>query len=33
MVSQDKSIDVKLYNPLPDLLNIEPERSECAIAR
>jgi len=26
MVSQDKSIDVRLYNPLPDLLNIEPEK-------
>ena len=26
MVSQDKSIDVKLANPLPDLLNLEPDR-------
>ncbi len=24
MVSEDKSIQVKLYNPLPDLLNMEP---------
>ena len=26
MVSQDKSFDVKLSNPLPDLLNLEPDR-------